>query len=83
MKNYIIFCKLIPITFLKNYVEFLLANRYALSRIIHRIQSEIIFHVNPNLYMEWLGLENLWGRGPNGTFCTKIIKQAKNLFLQM
>ncbi len=28
---------------------------YALSRVIHRIQSEIIFHGNPNLYMELLG----------------------------
>ncbi len=33
---------------------------YALSRVIHRIQSEIIFRVNPNLYTAWLsfGPEN-------------------------
>ena len=23
--------------------------------VIHRIQSEIIFHLNPNLYTAWLG----------------------------
>jgi hypothetical protein len=28
---------------------------YALSWVIHRIQSEIIFRVNPNLYTEWFG----------------------------
>jgi hypothetical protein len=28
---------------------------YALSQVIHRIQSKIIFHENTNLYMEWLG----------------------------
>ncbi len=28
---------------------------YALSRVIHFIQYEIIFHANPNLYIEWLG----------------------------
>jgi hypothetical protein len=28
---------------------------YALSQVIHRIQSKIIFHENTNLYIEWLG----------------------------
>jgi hypothetical protein len=28
---------------------------YALSRVIHHIQSEIYFHVNPNRYTAWLG----------------------------
>ncbi len=34
--------------------EFLLSRWYALSRVIHRIQSEIYFG-NPDGYMEWLG----------------------------
>jgi hypothetical protein len=28
---------------------------YALLRVIHHFQSKIIFHLNPNLYTEWLG----------------------------
>ncbi len=28
---------------------------YDLSWVVHSIQSEIIFHENPNLYREWLG----------------------------
>ncbi len=35
---------------------YLCIDGYALLRVIHRIQTEIIFRENPNLYLEWLGM---------------------------